>query len=115
MGILVNKTKEKEILNELTHANTFITRFMGLMGKEITRDEGLLIRPCNSIHTFFMKMAIDVIFLNNNDEVVHKISNMQKRKASPIIKGSKYVIEAYPGVFDSVDLGDKIEVIQREV
>lgn len=110
---LINKTNDKEVLSKLNRANTFITRFIGLMGKTINPNEGLLIKPCSSIHTFFMKMEIDVIFLDKNNQVIHKISNMQKRKISPVIKGAKSVIEGYPGVFDSTNVGDMIEMVNN--
>lgn len=115
MGKVINRTKEILVIGYLSLAENFFTRLKGLMGKEITKNEGLLIRPCNSVHTFFMKMPIDVIFLDEEDKVIHKISNMQQRKVSPIVKGSKYVIEGYPGVFDSAEIGDKIEVVRRVV
>lgn len=114
MEIVMNETKNKEILVDLKRADTFTTRLRGLMGKTISEEEGLLIQPCNSVHTFFMKMAIDVIFLDKEDVVLHKISNMQQRSMSPLVKGAKYVIEGYPGVFDSTEVGDKIKIINNE-
>lgn len=111
MEKLINCTKDSVILTDLHRAETFFSRLQGLMGKEITKDEGLLIRPCNSVHTFFMKMPIDVIFLDKNDRVVHKLSNMQQRKVSKLVRGAKYAIEGYPGVFDEVAVGDKIETV----
>lgn len=45
-------------------ADSIATRFMGLMGKPtLDSGTGLLIEPCNSIHTFFMRFAIDVAYL----------------------------------------------------
>lgn len=50
-------------------ADTFRSRLIGLMGLD-QFDYGLLIIPCKSIHTFFMKVAIDVIFLDKNFVVI---------------------------------------------
>ncbi len=51
-------------------ANTFFSRFMGLMGREsLIPYDALLIKPCNSIHTGFMKFPIDVIFLDKDNRV----------------------------------------------
>lgn len=108
MEKLVNKRTDSVLIEDLDRAESFFTRLKGLMGKEITNKEGLLIRPCNSVHTFFMKMPIDVVFLDKNDKVVHKIMNMQQRQISPIVKGAKYAIEGYPGVFDEVMVGDQL-------
>jgi uncharacterized protein len=41
------------------------TRMRGLLGrKSLNRGHGLLIRPTWSIHTWFMRFAIDVVFLD---------------------------------------------------
>lgn len=52
-------------------ARSFFARFMGLMGrKSMAQDEGLLFPKCNSIHTFFMRFPIDVVFLDGQGRVV---------------------------------------------
>ena len=63
---------EKVILaREVALADSFFTRAKGLLGRSfLPPDKGLLIRPCNSIHTFFMQFAIDVIFLSKTAEVI---------------------------------------------
>jgi uncharacterized membrane protein (UPF0127 family) len=41
------------------------SRNRGLLGRdELTEQEGLLIAPCNSVHTFFMRFPIDIVFLD---------------------------------------------------
>jgi uncharacterized membrane protein (UPF0127 family) len=41
------------------------TRGRGLLGrKELDRGQGMLIRPTWSVHTWFMRFAIDVVFLD---------------------------------------------------
>ena len=50
-------------------ADTFMSRFIGLMGKKHL-DYGLLITPCNSVHTFFMKVPIDIVFLDSSYTVL---------------------------------------------
>ena len=46
-------------------------RFMGLMGKrELAADAGLCLRPCSSIHMFFMRIALDAVFLDKDGVVV---------------------------------------------
>jgi hypothetical protein len=43
----------------------------GLLGKRgLDSGEGLLIRPAPSIHTFFMRFPIDVVFLSRQGEVL---------------------------------------------
>jgi len=54
-------------------AETAPTRMRGLLGRTALDDgEGLLIRPTNSVHMFFMRFAIDVVFLDR-ELVVRKV------------------------------------------
>jgi uncharacterized protein len=54
-----------------TVAHTMWSRMRGLLGKRgLDSGEGLLIRPAPSIHTFFMRFPIDVVFLSRQGEVL---------------------------------------------
>lgn len=56
--------QHKSSLN-LHIASSFLSRLRGLHGKpELGCNEGLLIIPCRSIHTFFLRTPIDVVFLD---------------------------------------------------
>jgi uncharacterized membrane protein (UPF0127 family) len=49
----------------------------GLLGKRgLSAGEGLLIQPAPSIHTFFMRFPIDVVFLAKNGEVMKVAPNV---------------------------------------
>ena len=61
---VTNTTRNTLLATNVRLANTFRTRFMGLMGVwPLPMGEGLHIEPCTSVHTFFMKMPIDLVFL----------------------------------------------------
>lgn len=48
-------------------ANTFPSRLRGLLFRpQMEVGEGLLLAPCSSIHTFFMRYEIDVVFLDRS-------------------------------------------------
>jgi uncharacterized membrane protein (UPF0127 family) len=48
-----------------------VARALGLMGRRGWQGaDGLLLQSCNSIHTFFMRMPIDVLFLDRDDRVL---------------------------------------------
>lgn len=52
-------------------ARTLWSRTRGLLGRPpLARGEGLLIEPCQSVHMFFMRYAIDVVFLDHEYRVV---------------------------------------------
>jgi len=46
-------------------------RLRGLLGKkELPAGEGILLRPCASVHTLFMRFAIDVVFCDSDLRVL---------------------------------------------
>jgi uncharacterized membrane protein (UPF0127 family) len=46
-------------------ARGFLARLVGLLGQRaLPLNQALLITPCNNVHTFFMRFAIDVVFLD---------------------------------------------------
>ena len=62
---------EKFLINgatlEVEFADNFFKRLRGLMfRRRLESGCGLLLAPCNSVHMFFMRFAIDVIYLDEN-------------------------------------------------
>ena len=113
MKKLINERTGEVILDDLQTADTFYARFRGLMGRpSMPENAGLMIEPCNSVHCFFMKFPIDVIFLDKEDRVVHISRNMKPGSISPIVKRAKYVVEANTTKFsDSIQNGDRIIMV----
>ena len=59
-------------------AKTFGERAKGLIGVEsLPEGTGLLITRCNAIHTMFMKMTIDAVFLDRNGRVVKTVRGIR--------------------------------------
>jgi uncharacterized protein len=69
----------------------------GLLGRDrLERGEGLLLRPASSIHTFFMRFAIDAVWLDRDLRVVgvtHDVSPWRTAAQS----GAKAVLELPAG------------------
>ena len=67
-------------------AETFFERARGLIGRRgLAPGKGLLILRCNCIHMFFMRFAIDAIFLDGRGEVVKVVRNV--RPWNPFVWG----------------------------
>lgn len=48
-------------------AERFLARLVGLLlDRRLAPEEGLLLRPCRSVHTFGMRYAIDVVHLDRH-------------------------------------------------
>jgi len=100
----------QEVIPEILIADSFYKRFMGYMFVKRPHYEAILIKPCNSIHTFFMRFPIDVLFVNENMEVVKKIEGLKPGKIITPQKDCKMVIEAGEGRFRNIIVGSKVEV-----
>lgn len=106
-----NKRNSKIVCENIEIATSFFARLKGLMFREkLNKGEGLLINPCNSIHTFFMKFPIDVLFVNKEDEIIACIEKMKPSRISKIYGKAKYVVELSAGTIESKDIkvGDRI-------
>lgn len=102
------------ISSQVELAESFWARARGLLGREqLVGDHVLWIKPCNNIHTLFMKMTIDCIFIDQK-YIVQKIYKGVKpfRIAGPVWKAYS-VIEAQSGFVDKWQLqsGDQLHVV----
>ena len=67
---LVNKRSGELISGKAFVADSFFKRFLGLMfRKSMDLEEALIFHHTNSVHTCFMRFAIDVVFLDKNMQV----------------------------------------------
>ena len=101
---IFNTTRDKLLAGEARVADTCFKRAKGLLGRpELKEGEALIIEPCNSIHTFFMRFPIDVVFADKNNLVVGAISNLVPFRLSPLYWRSAFAIELPAGVISSTN------------
>lgn len=106
---IVNIITENVIAEYASYADTFMTRLKGLMFKKnFNKGEGLIIVPCNNIHTFWMKFPIDVVFLSQDNTVVYVIENLKPNRISPLIRKAHSVLELPVGTIReaNIKIGD---------
>lgn len=95
---VTNVTRNKLLADRAEKAQTFLSRFKGLMGQpELPMGHALHIEPCNSIHTFFMKIPIDAVFLDGSLTVVDICHAMAPWRMSKVYFGAKSVLELPAG------------------
>lgn len=91
------------LVPEVENANGFFTRFMGLMyRKDMERTHGLLLTPCNEIHTFGMRFDIDAITLSRENEVVFIDRAVPPGKVRKKVKNGYKVLELCSGMADEL-------------
>lgn len=106
-----NQTKQTPVVLNLELADTFFTRFKGLMGRPPIADTaGLWITPCSDIHSCFMRFEFDAVFLDKNGTVLHLIEKMRPWRMSKWVKGAAGVLELNGGVIakTGMQLGDHL-------
>ena len=115
---VVNQTRDKVLASHADVATSFASRLVGLMGRRaLAFGDGLHIAPCNSIHTFLMKIPIDAVFLDKQLKVVKVCGAMVPWRISSLVWGADSVLELPAGTcFASGTLeGDQLVFASLEV
>ncbi len=71
---------------------------------------GLVIDPCSSIHTMWMRFPIDVLYVDAEGTVTRADSEMKPWRIGPLRVHGRYVIELPPGTIASsqTERGDRV-------
>lgn len=86
-------------------ALTVRERLVGLMGRDgLPPGEGLLIPNCWSVHTCFMRFAIDVVYVSSKNAVVKIVEDMKPLRLSSCW-GAQSVLEMPGGWAAKMGLG----------
>jgi uncharacterized membrane protein (UPF0127 family) len=113
MRIAVVRKNNETVIDEVELADSFIRRFCGLMyRKTMAKNHGLLLNPCNQIHTFGMKFAIDALFLSKDYVIIKIEESIKPGKVCKTVNGAHFVLELCGGVAKEAGLsvGDKLEI-----
>jgi len=96
-------------------ADTAWTRMRGLLGTSgLGPGEGLVIVPCNSVHMFWMRYPLDIVFASASGEVLGVVENLRPWRMTRVYWGARYAIELPVGAIaatgtregDELDLGE---------
>ena len=113
--VLRNQRNDTVIATRVEPAFDSASRRKGLLGRTIF-DEGsaLIIAPCSSIHTFFMRMAIDVAFVSRSGEILKTYSSLGAWRIAAA-RGAYATIELPSGTLSRSDTrrGDPIALTIR--
>jgi len=96
--IIVNETRGTTVADQVDIAGSFWRRGKGLIGrKSLSAGYGLVIRPCGSIHMFFMSIPLDVLHLDRDGRVVKVLAGIKPWRLGPIVPRGKSVVELPAG------------------
>ena len=86
------------ISGNIKTADSFFRKLFGLVfSAPLKEGEGLLIDNCSSIHTFWMRYPIDVLFLDSNNRVIRFFEDLKPFRVTPFIRGAAKTVELKSG------------------
>lgn len=78
-------------------ADNYFLRLRGLIGRDPEQIGGLLIKPCSQIHTFFMSVPIDVVYLDRQGKVLAVDPSVPVSRCCKAVRGARMVLELPTG------------------
>lgn len=109
--IIRNDTKNTSLVDKGKVADTFFARLKGLLGSStLTKGEGLLITHEKSIHTFFMRYPIDVVYIDKNWQVIKVDCNMVPFRLGGYVAKAACILELPGGTIEETQttIGDQL-------
>lgn len=86
------------IASQVEEASTFFARLRGWMfTPPPNADRALHITPCRSVHTFFMKYPIDVLYLDASGTVVGFDESLRPYRVGRVVPNARTVVELPAG------------------
>lgn len=114
-GILRRAGEEAPLSTQIELADSFASRFMGLMGRSsAVSGAGLWLAGTNSIHMFFMRFSIDAVFLGPRAEDGSRTILAIRPGLRPwtgivwLIRGAKACLELPAGASSSLAVGERL-------
>jgi len=94
-----NVTRGTELAASAKVARSFWSRFVGLLGRSsLQPGQALVLEPCSSVHTAFMRFTIDVLFLDRSRRVAKAVPSLKPFRVSGMLRGAHAAVELPRGV-----------------
>jgi uncharacterized protein len=111
-----NQTRGTTLCARLENAGGLGGQSQGLLGRDrLEPDAGMLFEtgrftPFMWMHMFFMRFAIDIVFLDRNDRVLKINRELKPWRVSSMVFGARKALELSSGAADrsSTQAGDQI-------
>jgi len=113
---LINQTKNTVLAKDVFIAKTPFLRIKGLLGrKTFPAGQAIILEPCNSIHTFFMRFPIDVVFVDKNYKIINALPGLNPNRISRIYWRSCRVIELPAGILNltNTQVQDQLQLLSN--
>lgn len=113
-NVRIRRQSDREVIADQGRvADTFWRRFKGLMGvRQFPTGHGLLIVPAKGIHTHFMSIPIDVLYLDREGTIVDMDVEMRPWRIGRVRRQAHQVLELPAGTIASrgLQVGERLEI-----
>lgn len=110
---VLNLTRNRALATEVELATSSGKRSKGLLGRRgLQPGEGLWIVPCESVHTFGMQFALDLVYLDRQHRIRKIRRNVPPWRVSACLTAHS-VLELAAGAIrdDDAQTGDAVEFV----
>lgn len=109
---LLNRGTGQVVVPDLRLATTFWRRFRGLQfRRSLAEGEGLLLVPCRSVHTHWMRFAISIAAIDEQGVVLEHRASVAPWRIVSAPPATRAILEAAAGALP-VTVGDALTVVR---
>jgi uncharacterized membrane protein (UPF0127 family) len=112
-----NRTREAFLGLRVAPADTWRMRLKGLLGRSgVKPDDGIWLVPSRGIHTVGMRFAIDLIYLDSANRVIHLVEHLGPFRISPVKIKCASILEVRSRIIyhSNTQIGDEIIICTPE-
>jgi uncharacterized protein len=101
------------VASDVRWARSTVDRARGLMGEtSMSTGAAMVFVPARQIHTFGMKIPLDVVFCDTQWKVLHVVRSMAPRRITKIVWRARYGVELAAGSLpDELNVGQTLLVV----
>ena len=110
-GMIRNLTRDTIIARQPRIARSLAWRLRGMIARDFAAFDALLFPACNAIHTWGMRIPLDVLFLDADDRVCALRTDLRPWRVAGA-RRARRVVELPTGAIgrSSTQVGDAVEI-----
>jgi len=110
---ITNTTRGTVLAASARKAEGFLARGRGLMfSATLPEGSGLVIEPCSSVHMFFMRYPLDVLFLDKEGRVLFMYKGIKPWRMGRVVRGARTAVELPVASIErsGTEVGDQVSL-----